>query len=124
MFQMGGVGPMFGQLGFFYKFAGREIDDPRPRDRYIGEAKRLLAVVDGHAGRARLDRGRLFHRRHRLAPWLRRRSISTGARGGGLARSQQPAKAYLDRFLTGPPCRKAVNTPPRDPRWLSRGASR
>ncbi len=46
MFQMGGVGPMFGQLGFFFKFAGAEIEDPRPRDRYIAEAKRLLAVLE------------------------------------------------------------------------------
>lgn len=46
MFQMGGVGPMFGQLGFFYKFAGAEIEDPRPVERYINEAKRLLAVLE------------------------------------------------------------------------------
>jgi GST-like protein len=47
MFQMGGVGPMFGQLGFFVKFAGAQIEDPRPRERYINEARRLLAVVEG-----------------------------------------------------------------------------
>jgi GST-like protein len=47
MFQMGGIGPMFGQLGFFHKFAGREYEDKRPRDRYVGEAKRLLGVLDG-----------------------------------------------------------------------------
>ncbi len=46
MFQMGGVGPMFGQLGFFVKFAGKEFEDKRPRDRYAGEAKRLLAVLE------------------------------------------------------------------------------
>ncbi|MEK6425967.1 MAG: glutathione S-transferase N-terminal domain-containing protein [Burkholderia gladioli] len=46
MFQMGGVGPMFGQLGFFHKFAGREYEDKRPRDRYVGESKRLLGVLD------------------------------------------------------------------------------
>jgi GSH-dependent disulfide-bond oxidoreductase len=46
MFQMGGIGPMFGQLGFFHKFAGREYEDKRPRDRYVAEAKRLLAVLD------------------------------------------------------------------------------
>jgi len=46
MFQMGGIGPMFGQVGFFTKFAGRAIEDPRPRERYIGEAKRLLGVLD------------------------------------------------------------------------------
>ena len=46
MFQMGGVGPMFGQVGFFVKFAGKDYEDKRPRDRYVTEAKRLLAVMD------------------------------------------------------------------------------
>ncbi|MGH8180132.1 MAG: glutathione S-transferase N-terminal domain-containing protein [Steroidobacteraceae bacterium] len=46
MFQMGGVGPMFGQVGFFNKFAGRTYEDKRPRDRYVAEAKRLLHVLD------------------------------------------------------------------------------
>lgn len=48
MFQMGGIGPMFGQLGFFHKFAGREYEDKRPRDRYVAESRRLLAVLDQH----------------------------------------------------------------------------
>jgi GSH-dependent disulfide-bond oxidoreductase len=53
MFQVGGVGPMFGQVGFFHKFAGKEFEDKRPRDRYVGEAKRILAVLDRHlAGRS------------------------------------------------------------------------
>jgi GST-like protein len=46
MWQMGGVGPMFGQLGFFHKFAGREYEDKRPRDRYAAESARLLGVLD------------------------------------------------------------------------------
>ncbi|MDW3716412.1 MULTISPECIES: glutathione S-transferase N-terminal domain-containing protein [Pseudomonas] len=46
MFQMGGIGPMFGQLGFFNKFAGRDYEDKRPRDRYVAESRRLLAVLD------------------------------------------------------------------------------
>ncbi|WP_454675413.1 glutathione S-transferase N-terminal domain-containing protein [Achromobacter pestifer] len=46
MFQMGGIGPMFGQLGFFHKFAGKEYEDKRPRDRYAAESKRLLNVLD------------------------------------------------------------------------------
>jgi GST-like protein len=46
MFQMGGVGPMFGQVGFFHKFAGRQYEDKRPRDRYVAEARRLLGVID------------------------------------------------------------------------------
>lgn len=52
MFQMGGIGPMFGQLGFFHKFAGKDFEDKRPRDRYVAESKRLLGVLDKHlAGR-------------------------------------------------------------------------
>jgi GSH-dependent disulfide-bond oxidoreductase len=47
MFQMGGIGPMFGQVGFFHKFAGKAFEDKRPRDRYVDEAKRLLAVLNG-----------------------------------------------------------------------------
>ena len=46
MWQMGGLGPMFGQLGFFHKFAGREYEDKRPRDRYAAESKRLLGVLE------------------------------------------------------------------------------
>ncbi len=46
MFQMGGIGPMFGQLGFFHKFAGKDYEDKRPRDRYVEESKRLLGVLD------------------------------------------------------------------------------
>jgi GST-like protein len=46
MFQMAGVGPMFGQVGFFNKFAGKDFEDKRPRDRYVAEAKRLLGVID------------------------------------------------------------------------------
>jgi GST-like protein len=46
MWQMGGVGPMFGQVGFFNKFAGRDYEDKRPRDRYAAEAARLLGVLD------------------------------------------------------------------------------
>ncbi|WP_293266316.1 glutathione S-transferase N-terminal domain-containing protein [Neptunomonas sp.] len=46
MFQVGGVGPMFGQVGFFNKFAGKDFEDKRPRDRYINESRRLLGVLN------------------------------------------------------------------------------
>jgi GST-like protein len=46
MFQMGGIGPMFGQLGFFNKFAGKDYEDKRPRDRYVAESRRLLNVLN------------------------------------------------------------------------------
>jgi len=45
-FQVGGIGPIFGQLGFFHKFAGREWEDKRPRDRYAAESRRLIGVVN------------------------------------------------------------------------------
>ena len=48
MFQMAGVGPMLGQVGFFHKFAGREFEDKRPRDRYVAEARRVLGVLERH----------------------------------------------------------------------------
>jgi GST-like protein len=46
MFQLSGIGPMFGQLGFFHKFAGKDFEDKRPRDRYAAEARRLLKVLN------------------------------------------------------------------------------
>ncbi|NVJ97813.1 MAG: glutathione S-transferase N-terminal domain-containing protein [Alphaproteobacteria bacterium] len=45
-FQVGGVGPMFGQLGHFFKYAKDKCDHPYPVERYVGEAKRLLGVLD------------------------------------------------------------------------------
>ena len=47
MFQMGGMGPIFGQVGFFNKFAGKAIEDKRPLERYVAESKRVLGVLDG-----------------------------------------------------------------------------
>ena len=46
MFQMGGIGPMFGQVGFFNKFAGKDYEDKRPLQRYAAESARLLKVLD------------------------------------------------------------------------------
>jgi GST-like protein len=72
MFQMGGIGPMFGQLGFFHKFAGKDYDDKRPRDRYVAESRRLLAVLDGRLA----DRPWLVGEAYTIAdiatfPWIR-----------------------------------------------------
>src|SRR5271166_235810 len=53
MFQMGAIGPMFGQVGFFNKFAGVELEDKRPRDRYVAESRRLLRVLDSRLGERR-----------------------------------------------------------------------
>jgi len=72
MFQMGGVGPMFGQLGFFHKFAGKDYEDKRPRDRYVAESRRLLGVLD----RRLADRAWLLGDTYTIAdiatfPWVR-----------------------------------------------------
>ena len=55
---MGGLGPIFGQLGFFHKFAGKDYEDKRPRDRYVTESKRLLGVVEDALAGSRMDHGR------------------------------------------------------------------
>ena len=72
MFQMGGIGPMFGQLGFFNKFAGKDYEDKRPRDRYVNESKRLLGVLD----RRLADRAWIMGSDYTIAdiatfPWIR-----------------------------------------------------
>jgi len=72
MFQMGGIGPMFGQLGFFNKFAGKDYEDKRPRDRYVAESKRLLGVLDKHLA----DRAWIMGDTYTIAdiatfPWVR-----------------------------------------------------
>lgn len=46
MFQMAAIGPMFGQVGFFHRFAGKDYEDKRPRDRYVAESRRLLGVLE------------------------------------------------------------------------------
>ncbi|MEL6318850.1 MAG: glutathione S-transferase N-terminal domain-containing protein, partial [Pseudomonadota bacterium] len=70
MFQMGGVGPMFGQLGFFHAFGGKEIEDPRPRARYVAETKRLLGVIDGRLRDREWIAGSFSIADIAIAPWL------------------------------------------------------
>ena len=48
MFQVSFIGPMFGQVGYFYKFEGKEYEDKRPLEHYVEESKRLLGVLDRH----------------------------------------------------------------------------
>ncbi|MBF9030746.1 glutathione S-transferase [Rhodobacterales bacterium HKCCE3408] len=113
MFQMGGVGPMFGQLGFFVKFAGSEIDDPRPRDRYVGEAKRLLAVVNEALEGKEWIAGEYSIADIALAPWLNALDFY-GAKdivGWSDYGNLQP---YIDRFFARPAVQTARNIPPRE----------
>ena len=72
MFQMGGIGPMFGQLGFFHKFAGKDYEDKRPRDRYVAESKRLLGVLDKRLeGRAWVMGDQYTIADIAILPWVR-----------------------------------------------------
>ncbi len=86
MFQMGGIGPMFGQVGFFHKFAGKEYEDKRPRDRYVAEARR-----------------RLYHRGHCDLPVGAQPDRLLRGRGAGRDRrlSARDARAECVRLATG-----------------------
>ncbi|MCH2165672.1 MAG: glutathione S-transferase N-terminal domain-containing protein [Marinovum sp.] len=113
MWQMGGLGPMFGQLGYFYKFAGSEIEDPRPRDRYIGESKRLLGVLDGALGDQDWIAGAYSVADMAIAPWLRALDFY-GTKEVLEFENFGNVTAYLNRFLERPAVQKGLVTPPRD----------
>ena len=114
MWQMGGVGPMFGQLGFFYKFAGKEIEDKRPLDRYAGETKRLLGVLDKRLeGRDWIMGDELTIADLATFPWVR--TIPGFYEAGELVGFDGFAnvKRVLEAFLARPAVDKALNIPPR-----------
>ena len=113
MFQMGGVGPMFGQLGFFWKFAGKEIEDPRPRDRYVGEARRLLAVVEGALEGREWIAGDYSVADMALAPWLNALDFYGAREVTGWADHPRTV-AYLERFLARPAVARGMAVPPRE----------
>lgn len=112
-FQMGGVGPMFGQFGFFHKFAGREIEDKRPHDRYRDETKRLLGVLETRlTGRAWLA-GAADWTIADIAtfPWVR--GLSTGYEADEvLGLDGFPAVGdWLDRCLEKPAAQRGLTVP-------------
>lgn len=112
MFQMGGLGPMFGQLGFFYKFAGSEIEDPRPRERYINEAKRLLNVVEGQLEGKDWIVGDYSIADIAIAPWLKALEFYGAQESVGWADHPQTVD-YLERFKARPAVEKGLLIPPR-----------
>ena len=113
MFQMGGIGPMFGQLGFFTAFAGKDIEDPRPKERYRAEAERLLRVLDTALEGRDWIAGEYSIVDIAIAPWLRtlRDFYKAGDMTGFNALKNVPA--YLDRFLARPAVQKGMNIPAR-----------
>ncbi|MEM8632486.1 MAG: glutathione S-transferase N-terminal domain-containing protein [Pseudomonadota bacterium] len=113
MFQMGGLGPMFGQLGFFHKFKGSEIEDPRPKERYVNEAKRLLAVLDKELEGQDWIAGDYSIADIAIAPWLRGLEFYGAKELVGWDELKN-VPAYLERFLARPAVQTGLNTPPRE----------
>ncbi|MBW7922458.1 MAG: glutathione S-transferase N-terminal domain-containing protein [Rubellimicrobium sp.] len=113
MFQMGGVGPMFGQVGFFLKYAGTAVTDPIPRERYLNEAKRLLGVIEGVLDGQDWIAGDYSIADMAIAPWLRGLTEGYGVADLVAWDSFPRANAYLARFLARPAVQRALNVPPR-----------
>jgi GST-like protein len=114
MFQVGGVGPMFGQVGFFHKFAGKDYEDKRPRDRYVAEAKRLLGVLDARLA----DRVWIMGNSYSIAdiailPWVRNLNGFYGA--GDLVGFQEYRNLArtLDAFVARPAVARGLTIPKR-----------
>ncbi|WP_417240626.1 glutathione S-transferase N-terminal domain-containing protein [Celeribacter halophilus] len=112
MFQMGGVGPMFGQLGFFYKFAGAKMEDPTARNRYINEAKRLLNVLEQRLEGRDWIVDSYSIADMAIAPWLNALDFY-GAKEVLGYNDLKNVPAYVKRFYARPAVAKAKNIPPR-----------
>jgi len=114
MFQMAGIGPMFGQLGFFHKFAGRDYEDKRPRDRYVAESRRLLGVLEGHlSGRAWIMGDDYTIADIATFPWVRN-LIGFYEAGDLVGFSDFPNVArVLEAFLARPAVMRGLEIPKR-----------
>ncbi|TKR55610.1 glutathione S-transferase [Allopusillimonas ginsengisoli] len=115
MFQMGGIGPMFGQLGFFHKFAGKDYEDKRPRDRYVNESRRLLGVLDNQLK----DQQWIMGEAYTIAdiatfPWVR--NLVGFYEAGDLVGFSdfKNVQRTLEAFVARPAVAKGLITPPRD----------
>ncbi|MGJ8545901.1 MAG: glutathione S-transferase family protein [Sulfitobacter sp.] len=114
MFQMGGLGPMLGQLGFFTKFAGSEWEDKRPQERYAAEAKRLLNVLNLElAGKEWIAGSHYSVADIAIAPWLRALEYY-GTRELVGWDGYANLVDYLKRFEARPAVQRGLNIPPRD----------
>jgi GST-like protein len=114
MFQMAGIGPMFGQVGFFVKFAGRDFEDQRPRERYVAESKRLLAVLEARlAARAWIGGDEYTIADIATFPWVRN---LVGFYGAGelveFARYANVQRA-LEAFVARPAVKAGLEIPRR-----------
>ncbi|NOX39501.1 MAG: glutathione S-transferase [Alphaproteobacteria bacterium] len=102
MFQIGGMGPMFGQLDHFVRGAGKNIEDMRPRQRFVEEAERLLSVLDQHLDGREYLVGEFSIADIAVAPWLRIIMLSQELRDLVDWDDLENIPAYLERFLARP----------------------
>jgi GST-like protein len=111
--QMSAVGPMFGQVGFFHKFAGREIEDKRPLERYVAESKRLLGVLEN-----RLDDREWIMGEYGIADiatlgWVRNLVGFYGARDLVAFDALKHVPGWLERALARPAVQRGLEIPKR-----------
>ena len=112
MFQIGGIGPMFGQLGFFHKFAGKDFVDKRPRDRYADESRRLLRVLEHQLGRHAWVAGEDYSIADiAVFPWLN--GLMNFYQAGELVGAAECPRvtAALERFLARPAVQTGLKVP-------------
>ncbi|MEP9372147.1 glutathione S-transferase N-terminal domain-containing protein [Mesorhizobium sp. KR1-2] len=113
-FQMANVGPMFGQVGFFHKFAGRSIEDKRPLERYRAESKRLIGVLDQRlAGRQWIMDDDFTIADISLLGWVRNLIGFYEARELVDFDSFANVAAWLERGLARPAVQRGLEIPPR-----------
>ena len=113
MWQMGGPGPMFGQLGFFHKFAGREYEDKRPRDRYVTESKRLLGVLENRLEGREWIMGEYSIADIATLGWVRNLITFYEAREIVDYDSLRNVPAWLERGLARPAVQRGLAIPTR-----------
>lgn len=114
-FQMAAVGPMFGQVGFFHKFAGRDISDKRPLERYVAESKRLLGVLETRLTGRDWIMGDIYTIADiSLLGWVRNLIGFYGARDLVDFDTLKHVPAWLDRGLARPAVQRGLDIPPRD----------
>jgi GST-like protein len=111
---MGGVGPMFGQLGFFHRFAGKEYEDKRPRDRYVNESRRLLGVMDKRLAQSQWLGGDAYSIADIATfPWIRNLiGFYEAAELVGFQDFPNVARA-LEAFVARPAVARGLNIPAR-----------
>lgn len=113
MWQMGGAGPMFGQVGFFYRYAGKEFEDKRPLQRYVNESKRLLGVLDLRlAGREWIMGDDYSIADIAVLPWIRCLHVNYEADALLDLQSFQNVQRVLAAWLERPAVQRGLNMPP------------